>query len=26
MPPWRGLLTEQEAQWLVEAMRNGEGL
>ena len=26
MPPWRGLLTEQEVQWLVEAMRRGEGL
>jgi cytochrome c55X len=26
MPPWRGELTEQEAQWLVEAMRRGEGL
>ena len=26
MPPWRGLLTEQEAQWLVEAMRRGDGL
>ena len=26
MPPWRGLLTEQEARWLVEAMRRGEGL
>ena len=26
MPPWRGLLTEQEAYWLVEAMRRGEGL
>jgi len=26
MPPWRGLLTEQEAHWLVEAMRRGEGL
>ena len=26
MPPWRGLLTEQEVHWLVEAMRRGEGL
>jgi cytochrome c55X len=26
MPPWRGLLTEQEAYWLVEAMRRGDGL
>ena len=26
MPPWRGLLTEQEVQWLVEAMRRGDGL
>jgi len=26
MPPWRGLLTEQDAQWLVEAMRRGDGL
>jgi cytochrome c55X len=26
MPPWRGELTEQEAHWLVEAMRRGEGL
>jgi len=26
MPPWRGLLTEQEVRWLVEAMRRGEGL
>jgi cytochrome c55X len=26
MPPWRGELTEQEANWLVEAMRRGEGL
>ena len=26
MPPWRGLLTEQEARWLVEAMLRGEGL
>ena len=26
MPPWRVLLTEQEAHWLVEAMRRGEGL
>jgi cytochrome c55X len=26
MPPWRGELTEQDAQWLVEAMLRGEGL
>ena len=26
MPPWRGLLTEQEVHWLVEAIRRGEGL
>ena len=26
MPPWRGLLTEQEARWLVEAMLRGDGL
>ena len=26
MPPWRGLLTEQEAHWLVEALRSGAGL
>ena len=26
MPPWRGELTEQDARWLVEAMRSGEGL
>jgi cytochrome c55X len=26
MPPWRGELSEQDAQWLVEAMRRGEGL
>ncbi len=26
MPPWRGELSEQEARWLVEAMRRGEGL
>jgi len=26
MPPWRGLLTEQEVQWLVDALRSGEGL
>jgi cytochrome c55X len=26
MPPWRGELSEQDAQWLVEALRNGEGL
>jgi cytochrome c55X len=26
MPPWRGQLTEPEAQWLVEVLRRGEGL
>jgi cytochrome c55X len=26
MPPWRGELTEQDAQWLVEALRKGDGL
>ena len=26
MPPWRGLLTEQEARWLVDMLRQGEGL
>ncbi|MEN8107271.1 MAG: cytochrome c [Pseudomonadota bacterium] len=26
MPPWRGQLTAQEAQWLVEVLRAGEGL
>ena len=26
MPPWRGQLTEQEARWLVDVLRNGEGL
>jgi cytochrome c55X len=26
MPPWRGLLTEQEVRWLVEALRSGAGL
>jgi cytochrome c55X len=26
MPPWRGLLTEQEVQWLVEILRAGEGM
>jgi len=26
MPPWRGELSEQDAHWLVEAMRRGEGL
>ncbi|MFN2309356.1 MAG: cytochrome c [Gammaproteobacteria bacterium] len=24
MPPWRGLLSEAEAQWLVETLRRGE--
>lgn len=23
MPPWRGLLTEQEAQWIVVRLQNG---
>jgi cytochrome c55X len=26
MPPWRGQLSEAEAQWLVEVLRAGEGL
>jgi cytochrome c55X len=26
MPPWRGELSEQDAQWLVGALRRGEGL
>ena len=26
MPPWRGELSEQDARWLIEAMRRGEGL
>ena len=26
MPPWRGELSEQDAYWLIEAMRRGEGL
>jgi cytochrome c55X len=26
MPPWRGQLTEPEVQWLVDVLRNGEGL
>jgi cytochrome c55X len=26
MPPWRGELSEQDAQWLVDALRRGEGL
>lgn len=26
MPPWRGELTEQDATWLVEVLRAGEGL
>lgn len=26
MPPWRGLLSEQDARWLIEAIRAGEGL
>ncbi len=26
MPPWRGQLTEQDAAWLVEVLRTGEGL
>lgn len=24
MPPWRGMLTEEEARWLVSLLRNGE--
>jgi cytochrome c55X len=26
MPPWRGELTAQEARWLVDVLRAGEGL
>jgi cytochrome c55X len=26
MPPWRGELSEQDARWLVEVLRKGEGL
>ena len=26
MPPWRGELSEQDATWLVEVLRAGEGL
>ena len=26
MPPWRGELSEQDALWLVDALRRGEGL
>jgi cytochrome c55X len=26
MPPWRGLLTEAETVWLIEALRAGDGL
>lgn len=26
MPPWRGELSEAEANWLVEVLRTGEGL
>ena len=26
MPPWRGELSEQDARWLIDAMRRGEGL
>lgn len=26
MPPWRGLLSEQDVHWLVEALRQGKGL
>ena len=26
MPPWRGELSEQDAEWLVNALRRGEGL
>ncbi|MEN8132133.1 MAG: cytochrome c [Pseudomonadota bacterium] len=24
MPPWRGLLTEQEARWLISVLRSGD--
>jgi len=26
MPPWQGLLSEQEARWLIGVLRRGEGL
>jgi len=26
MPPWRPLLTEQEARWLIKALRSEDGL
>ena len=26
MPPWKELLSEQQARWLIGAMRRGEGL
>ena len=26
MPPWRGLLSETETMWLIEALRAGAGL
>jgi cytochrome c55X len=26
MPPWRGELSEQDARWLVDALRKGDGL
>jgi cytochrome c55X len=26
MPPWRGELSEQDARWLVDVLRKGEGL
>lgn len=26
MPPWRGLLSEQDVRWLVDVLRRGEGL
>ena len=26
MPPWRGELSEQDAQWLVGVLRRGDGL
>lgn len=26
MPPWRGQLTEPEVRWLVDVLREGEGL
>jgi len=26
MPPWQGLLSEQDARWLIGVLRRGEGL